>query len=228
MTDRPEPRLATDLSVRVFGMGTDGHAFSQNARARNISQQGALLSGLEHPLAVGDVIGVQYDSRKARFRVVWVIDAGAIQKLQVGIEMMDGQQSPWRAELEAVAASPAQKAGGGQEHRKFVRYKIRLPIELQQEHSRGPAMKTNATDISGRGCYVETFLPLPKGTIVNISFWAENENIHSSAVVRASDPGVGMGIEFVGLDEATQVRIQSVLEKMNPSVSGLSGLPRKS
>jgi hypothetical protein len=47
-------------------------------------------------------------------------------------------------------------------------------------------------------------------------------------VVRASDPGVGMGIEFIGLDEGTQTRIQNVLEKMNPSVSGLSGLPRKS
>ena len=61
-------------------------------------------------------------------------------------------------------------------------------------------MQTNATDIGGRGCYVETLLPLPLGTKVKITFWMDSEKIQTSGVVRASDGGVGMGIEFTQLD----------------------------
>jgi hypothetical protein len=39
---RPEERVAIDLEMRVWGMGADGRAFTQHARARNISAAGAL------------------------------------------------------------------------------------------------------------------------------------------------------------------------------------------
>jgi hypothetical protein len=82
-------------------------------------------------------------------------------------------------------------------------------------------MQTSATDISGRGCYVETLLPLPFGTNVNVSFWMESEKITTTGVVRASDPGVGMGIEFTGLDPATQERFQRLGEGLDPGFAGL-------
>jgi len=225
MNDRPEPRICSDLPVRIFGMGSDGHAFSQPAQARNISQGGALVAGLEHPVAVGDIVGVQLKDRKARFRVVWVIDGRPSQQIQAGVEMLDGQQIPWAKELEA-AAPTTQSSSPKQNLRRFQRFKTRLPIELHEHRSGGAPMQTNATDISGRGCYVETFLPLPRGTVLEVTFWADAEKIHTSAVVRASDPGVGMGIEFVGLDEETQIRLQGILQRLNPTVSGLAA-PRQ-
>jgi hypothetical protein len=33
-------------------------------------------------------------------------------------------------------------------------------------------------------------------------------------MVRSSDPGVGMGIEFTGLNDATKDRLQNYLEKL--------------
>ena len=56
--NRPDPRVTTDLSVRIWGMAANNQTFSQHIRARNISSSGALFSGLEHELKVGDVIGV--------------------------------------------------------------------------------------------------------------------------------------------------------------------------
>jgi hypothetical protein len=76
-------------------------------------------------------------------------------------------------------------------------------------------MQTNATDIGGRGCYVETLLPLPMGTRVKITFWMDDEKIQTSGVVRASDGGVGMGIEFTQLDDHVQERLQKHLEKLD-------------
>ena len=223
MSDRPEPRIQVELAVRVWGMGKDSRPFFQQAEARNISSQGALLSGLEQQLTAGDMIGVQYGDRKARFRVVWVIDAGATYKIQAGVQLLPDQHIPWRQELTALpGVSPA--VPGSPNKRKFPRLKLQIPIELADERG-GGQMKTNATDMSGRGCYVETLLPAPPGTLLTATFWVSSEKVTSIAVVRTSDSGVGMGIEFIGLDEQDQQRLQRSLEKLVPGIMGLG--PRR-
>lgn len=81
-------------------------------------------------------------------------------------------------------------------------------------------MQTNATDISGRGCYVEVLVPLPLGTMVYVTLWMDSEKISAPGTVRASDPGVGMGIEFTGLDRAVQDRLQQYLDKLDENRLG--------
>ncbi len=71
-----EPRLTVDLPVRIWGMSADGRPFSQHARALNISSEGALISGVESELKVGDMIGVQCEEKKTRCTVVWVMNTG--------------------------------------------------------------------------------------------------------------------------------------------------------
>jgi len=62
---RPEERVPVNLDMRVWGMGADGRAFSQRARAHNISGGGALLCQIEHDLRIGDTIGVQAGEKKS-------------------------------------------------------------------------------------------------------------------------------------------------------------------
>ncbi len=217
--ERPEPRVDTDLPVRVFGMDSAGKAFFQNVRARNISSHGALISGIEHELKPGDVIGVQHEQKKARFRVVWIVDAGGIEKNQAGLQMLDGQECPWK---EALAQQPA----GGEDvpkasnRRRRPRHRIDFNLELRDQRVNIP-LRVNATDISGNGCYIESILPLPVGTNLNVEFWMDEERVKTSAIVRTCDPGVGMGIEFLGLTTAMQDLFQKHLEKLDPA--GISG-----
>jgi len=77
-------------------------------------------------------------------------------------------------------------------------------------------MHTNASDVGGRGCYVETMVPFPLGTPLHIAFWIGDEKISTAGMVRASDPGVGMGIEFIGLPEDKQQRFQAHLDEIDP------------
>lgn len=214
---RPDPRLPTDLSVRIWGMAANGQTFSQHVRARNISSSGALLSGLEHELKVGDVIGVQYADRKSRCKVIWVIDAGPIEKIQVGIQLVADQDCPWKAELPPDHLASAQEPSN---RRRFGRHRISFPLEVRDERVNTP-MRVNATDISGSGCYVESILPLPLGTTLKVDFWIDSEKTTTSAVVRTSDPGVGMGVEFIGLTPDSQQRLQNHLEKIDPRVANL-------
>ena len=224
MQERPEPRVRVDLLVRVWVMGADGHTFFQNAHADNISSAGVQVSGLERQLTAGDTICVQYGDKKARFRVIWVIDAGPLHKVQAGLQLLDGQECPWKKDL-AQSAAPA--TSGGKNQRKFVRHQIRFPLEIRDERGGGAHMRTSATDISGRGCYIETLLPLPLGTTVQITFWMDSEKVSTVGMVRTSDPGVGMGIEFVGLDETAQQRFQRLIENLDTGITGLGGGPPK-
>ena len=82
-------------------------------------------------------------------------------------------------------------------------------------------MRVNATDISGNGCYIETIMPIQVGTTLKVEFFIEDDRVTSTAVVRTCDPGVGMGIEFMGLAPDLQDRFQHLLEKLDPA--GISG-----
>jgi hypothetical protein len=211
MDKRPESRIEAQILVRVWGMDADGRPFFQNANAGKISSEGAQISGIAHPLKAGDIIGVQYGDKKARFKVIWVIDAGVARKIEAGVQMLPNQRSPWQD----LAAWEKKEVITGENKRRFARHKVIFPIEISFDDGRRSQMNTNATDIGGRGCYVESLIPLQLGTKVNIKFWMDEEKVQTSGVIRASDPGVGMGIEFTALDNTVQERLQQHLDKLD-------------
>ena len=96
---RKETRTSTDLVLTIWGVDTKGERFAQQAHARDISLSGALVSGIDAELRSGDVVGVLYGSRKARFRVVWVRYDEAGDKMQVAIHRIERDACPWRDQL---------------------------------------------------------------------------------------------------------------------------------
>ena len=211
------PRATLELRVRVWGMGANQHVFFQNAVAENVSATGASIYGIEHALNVGDVIAVQYEGRKARCKVIWVMDTGGLKKIQIGVQLVAEQECPWLAMLpqEAKLTTDAQRTPDNR--RKFQRHKISYPLELKDERVNTP-MRVNATDISGNGCYVESIMPLAIDTSLKVDLWIDQEHIATSATVRTRDPGVGMGIEFTGLTEDTKKRFQGHLDQLDPGL----------
>src|ERR1700730_195838 len=212
------PRATLDLKVRVWGMGANNQPFFQNAIAQNVSVTGACVYGIEPELKVGDVIGVQYETRKARCKVIWVVDAGALKKNQVGVQLDADQDCPWAAILPGDMKADERTHQRHDNRRKFVRHKISYPLELRDERVNTP-LRVNATDVSGNGCYVETVMPLAVATALRVDLWIEEERLTASAVVRTRDPGVGMGIEFTGLPEESKKRFQAHLDKIDPGSS---------
>ena len=212
--NQPEPRVTVDLPVRVWGMSADGRPFSQHARAQNISSDGALLVGVESELKVGDVIGVQCDDKKTRCTVMWVMNTGAVKKNQVGVRLVADQECPWKTYLPIqgakITVAPSNR-------RRYPRHKISLPLELRDERVNTP-LRINATDVSGNGCYVETIMPLPVGTVLRVDFHLDTQRVTVTAVVRTCDPGVGNGIEFTGLPPDGKDRMQAYLDGIDPQM----------
>ena len=212
--NQSEPRLSVDLPVRVWGMSAEGRPFSQHARAQNISSEGALISGVENELKVGDVIGVQCGDKKTRCTVIWVLNTGPVKKNQVGVRLIADQECPWKNYLPLDGATVSIAASN---RRRYHRHKISLPIELRDERVSAP-LRINATDVSGNGCYVESMMPLPLGTVLRVDFWLDSEHVNITAVVRTCDPGVGNGIEFTGMPADTKERMQTYLDAIDPQM----------
>jgi hypothetical protein len=93
---RHEPRSDVDIALVVWGVDTRGDRFLQEARAREISLSGALLSGLDSELRSGDVIGILYAGKKARYRVVWVRQSGTSHKVQAAVHRFTTDECPWK------------------------------------------------------------------------------------------------------------------------------------
>jgi hypothetical protein len=215
-------RVSVDLQIRVWGMNSDGRPFSLPARAVEIYSTGAIINKLECAVTVGDVIGVQYQSKKARCRVVTAEDHGFLEKTRAELLLVEGQECPWLAEVpKEVPKSTANTPNNAKvtvvelagNKRRFSRHRLYFSIEFCDERV-NTQIRTRATDISGSGCYVETMQPMAVGTILHIEFWMDSEKVATSGIVRAHDPGVGMGIEFTGLVREMQDRLQGYLDKL--------------
>ena len=220
METRSDSDIA-DILVRVWGMA-GGHAFFQNVYARHLSQTGALLANVEHPLEPQDVIGVQYGDKKARFRVLRVSDGGLPQRIYAEVQLLEGQHCPWEQNLAEPQASISSTSHN---KRRFPRLKVRFPLELRPDRPGAAPMLTNSADISGWGCYVETLVPPPLGTHFGVILWIDGERVATNGVVRASDPGVGMGIEFAGLEDQIRERLQRLLAKLSGQSALAEGAP---
>ncbi len=85
-----------EISVIVWGVDTRGERFVQETRAREISLSGALLSNLNIELRPGDIVGILYANKKARFRVVWIRLSDESQKVQAAIHRVDPDVCPWQ------------------------------------------------------------------------------------------------------------------------------------
>lgn len=85
---RREDRIPGCKPVTVLGEDTLGNPFSQNTFTVEISATGAKLQGLP-PLVVGSVLLLRSEEAQARYRVVWVGEAGTAYDQQVGVECID-------------------------------------------------------------------------------------------------------------------------------------------
>ena len=94
--NRLEQRRQAGLAVQVSGRDCNGTPFTQRATASNVSRSGALLSGLSRGMRSGDLLWVEYEQRKARFRIVWVRDSQSGLKTQAAIQKLETEECPSR------------------------------------------------------------------------------------------------------------------------------------
>lgn len=194
------------IPVKIFGLDATGKPFFQDAQAHSLSMEGAQLEGVEHALKTGDIVGVQYAQHKVRARVMWACEFEHRRTIQVGIKLLAAKDCPWS---DALAA---QGAGVG-ERRRSPRYRVAIGVRMR-ERVGGVSMQTQSSDVSANGCYVQTQSPWPIGSRFDIELSLDQTQVSTAAIVRTCDPGVGMGIEFIGFSKSDADHLQRNLRNL--------------
>lgn len=96
--------------------------------------------------------------------------------------------------------------------RKSDRLRVNCPVEVT-EKGVAAAVRCNMADISPGGCYIETVLPFPVSTELEVSFSPQGFPVKARGTVQYVHPGMGMGLKFVGKDEGPFARLMAILEK---------------
>ena len=82
-----------------------------------------------------------------------------------------------------------------EERRKYHRVKLRVPVEIRPEANESP-IRTETTDLSLSGLYVEMLFTLEIGTQVEITLRAGDSSLLALGEVVTCDRTVGNGIRF--------------------------------
>lgn len=219
MARRREDRVKAALSVRVWGMTLDGRPFNEQLMTRDLSRFGARIAWKNCSLKLGDIVGVQYQSEKGRFRIVWI----ANDKSEFGVSSAEPGKSIWgplplgvtasagRASSAPTAAAPAAApVVRQQERRRHQRFACKGGVQI---HPPGAVPTwTTLGDISAGGCYVETSVPLHMGLELDLLIKVEDAEIRCRGQVRTAHPGIGAGIYFTRVDVAARKQINQLLD----------------
>jgi hypothetical protein len=210
MPTRREQRKDVKLTVRIYGTDSAGSIFSECVSTVNVSLEGAMLQGVYRPIKPGEIIGLTYGNKKARFRVQWVGKSGSEQAGCIGIHNVAPTSSIWDIPLPQrglddrgqIYATPRQSP----------RLKCSSSVELKPTGQ--PPMWSKVGDLSQGGCFVEMMIPLQQGTRLKISLWLKENKVIAEGVVVHSRPGFGVGIRFTEMSHSDSERLQEFLKSM--------------
>jgi len=97
---RTEKRLQIAVPVKVFPDIKSTEA--QTCCTYEISPFGARLAAMPGLRQVGQVIYLQRQNRRAKYKIIWIGQPGTSQEAQVGVELMEPGNVIWDNEIRTV------------------------------------------------------------------------------------------------------------------------------
>lgn len=91
---RRECRVELNVPVHIYGIDHAGFPFLQLCFTRNVSGEGACLTGIKHKLLADSIIGISCNEKQGHLRVVWVRnmrDGG----YEIGVQVIGSIDEIW-------------------------------------------------------------------------------------------------------------------------------------
>jgi len=90
------------------------------------------------------------------------------------------------------------------ERRTQARTRLEHPVYVDY-----PELRPRVRDISLAGAYIEDHRPLPRGRMLQLRIWLDDAtSIAAKAMIRHSDEGQGMGVEFLSMSDDDRARLR--------------------
>lgn len=212
--NRREKRIAAAFPIRLWGLDANGRPFIEASKTGNVSRSGALLHDVPTQLNAGDIIGLQCEGKKHRFRVVWTGKQGTTEAGNVGLQCLEAGTWIWEKLRLPVDDVDVYTRPPQSERRLVNRAQCFLSAEMVCDGTRVLAF---VRDLSLGGCYVATSYLFNLEANVSIGLWlAEQNKIWIDGVVVSRHAGSGMGIKFLGLTRRNFEVVEQFMRELSP------------
>ena len=110
--ERSDPRVNVSVPVRLIGVDANGQTIDQEVLTRNISKNGALLTGVATNLAPGRPVSLVRSNRQEEFQTAWVGEQNTAKSGQVGVYAAEKPSEFWSDVISADAPPASAKEPG--------------------------------------------------------------------------------------------------------------------
>ncbi len=111
-------------------------------------------------------------------------------------------------------AAPSTQDSQHANRRNFPRYSLVASAEVTDVRS-GARLSARISELSLKGCYVDTLNPFPEGTIVKLRILSDKRNIEAPARVIYQHAGFGMGVVFTDLTPDQRKLLETWLAELS-------------
>jgi hypothetical protein len=246
MGRRQYKRLHIALPVTISGLDSNGNRYTQSATSTEIGINGMRLRGVRCLRAPGEPVQVEYQGRRARYRVAWIGAIGTCWEGLVGLQGLEGARflfadhllpttySLAGAEPDSYTAETAPPPAACPDHAAIERRDQDRREEERRRHPRhncaGVAklwengsehsIAGRVNEISRGGCYVEIMSPMRTGTAIRLELSVSGRMLRLEGIVRTSQPTIGMGVEFTRMAPADAERLCHIVSEFAGEAPG--------
>ena len=233
MGRRSEKRIALKKPILVRGKDDRGVSFVLTAETSDIAASGAAVTGSNPIGDPGAKVEIEYQGRKAWFRIQWVDRRSLSNKGRAGLKSLEPGNYIWGVQLDewspdhypkpeneskteyaAVSSNSDSLAPEpGSERRRFPRFSCRIETMVAEEGG-SIRLSGKVSDISLGGCYVEMLSPLPVTAPVELTLNPGGLTLRLHGLVLTSEIGMGMGISFTTVSPED---FESLREMVSPT-----------
>jgi hypothetical protein len=231
---RSEQRIALRVPILVRGKDSRGAPFVVNAHTHDITATGASLNGLKGIAELGSKVEIEYQGRKAMFRIQWIGSIGTPRSGQAGVKCLETGNYIWGVPLAEWApdtydpdhpSSPPALSSPRvdyvthseprSERRRFPRVACRIEASVADEGS-SMNLPVKVTDLSLGGCYAEMLSPLPVDSPVELALDTAQGTVRARGKVLTAQMGMGMSVAFTAISPEDFEKLRQVAPPAAP------------
>jgi uncharacterized protein (TIGR02266 family) len=102
----------------------------------------------------------------------------------------------------------------GRENRRTPRVEVSKGVWVAWRTDGSPSV-SRVRDLSAGGAFISTNAPLAQGSAIQLLFSLPEGEVRIEGVVRYSNSGKGMGVEFTRMGVADRARLQELIRRLN-------------
>ena len=217
---RRQKRVRAALPVRTWITTEGGKPVLHAACTLDVTPTGARLTGVRAQTETGAVLTVERGRNKARFRIVWVGEAGSPSEGHLGIECLDAGKWNWDVQLPANAGDDGSfepvRLGEDDRRKPPPRYSCKGMVELRRDAANADPVNGHLRDINHLGCFVRVSPPPSLHTHLRLVVMVEGASVRAHGVVHRADGVSGVFIQFTEIHREDK----SILEHLIARLAG--------